>query len=61
MPSRPSRHLRSLPRNEQGGQVLEYALIVGLIVLVSITVISLVGTKVFSRYDSINQAMDANP
>jgi Flp pilus assembly pilin Flp len=56
-----SKHLRTSLHNEQGGQVLEYALVIGLIVVAAIAVIASVGTKTFTRYDSVNQALDATP
>ena len=43
--------------DEQGGEVLEYALIAGLIVVASIAVISSVGTKVLARWTSLNSSM----
>jgi Flp pilus assembly pilin Flp len=46
-----------LVRDEQGGEVLEYALIAGLIVVAAIAVISSVGTKVVARWDSLNASM----
>ena len=36
-------------KDEQGGEVLEYALIAGLIVVAAIAVIGSVGTKVLAR------------
>ena len=44
-------------RNEQGGEVLEYALIAGLIVVVCIVVIGSIGSKVFARWDSLNSSI----
>lgn len=46
-----------LVRDEQGGEVLEYALIAGLIVVAAIAVISAVGTKVVARWNSLNASM----
>jgi len=46
-----------LVRDEQGGEVLEYALIAGLIVVAAIAVISSVGTKVLGRWSSLNSSM----
>jgi len=42
---------------EEGGEVLEYALIAGLIVVASIAVISTIGTKVLARWTSLNSSM----
>jgi Flp pilus assembly pilin Flp len=49
--------LRTLSADETGGEVLEYALIAGLIVVATITVISKVGTKVLGRWQSVNSSM----
>jgi len=43
--------------DEAGGEVLEYALIAGLIVVASIATIYSVGTKVFSSWNSLNGSM----
>jgi Flp pilus assembly pilin Flp len=45
---------RKLARDERGGEVLEYALIAGLIVVAAIVVIGSVGTKVLARWTSLN-------
>jgi len=50
-------NLKRLVADETGGEVLEYALIAGLIVVASIAVISRVGTKVFARWTSLNASM----
>jgi pilus assembly protein Flp/PilA len=47
----------SLIADEQGGEVLEYALIAGLIVVAAIAVIGAVGTKVLARWTSLNSSM----
>jgi len=47
----------SLVKDEQGGEVLEYALIVGLIVVAAIATITSVGTKVLARWNSLNSSM----
>ena len=46
-----------LVRDEQGGEVLEYALIAGLIVVAAIAAITSVGTKVLARWTSLNASM----
>jgi pilus assembly protein Flp/PilA len=46
-----------LVRDEAGGEVLEYALIAGLIVVAAIAVIGSVGTKVLARWTSLNAGM----
>jgi pilus assembly protein Flp/PilA len=44
-------------RDETGGETLEYALVTGLIVMGAIGAISCVGTKLLSRWNSVNSAM----
>jgi Flp pilus assembly pilin Flp len=46
-----------LVKDEQGGEVLEYALIAGLIVVAAIAVITSVGGKVLARWQSLNSSM----
>lgn len=43
-------------RDERGGEVLEYALIAGLIVVSAIGAITCVGTKVLARWTSLNSS-----
>jgi pilus assembly protein Flp/PilA len=49
--------LRKLLRDEQGGEVLEYALIAGLIIVGAIVLITSVGDKVLARWTSLNSSM----
>ena len=49
--------LGRLVKDEQGGEVLEYALILGLIVVATVTVITTVGTKVLAKWNSVNEAL----
>ena len=49
--------LNKLVRDEQGGEVLEYALIAGLIVVAAIAVITSVGSKVLARWTSLNASL----
>jgi Flp pilus assembly pilin Flp len=49
--------LSKLVRDEQGGEVLEYALIAGLIIVAAIAIIGAVGTKVLARWTSLNSSM----
>ena len=49
--------LAKLVRDERGGEVLEYALVAGLIVVAAIAVIGSVGTKVLARWNSLNSSM----
>ncbi len=52
-----SRMIAKLIRDEDGGEVLEYALIVGLIIVGAIAMISSVGTKILARWTSLNNSM----
>jgi Flp pilus assembly pilin Flp len=49
--------LKNLFRDEQGGEVMEYALIAGLIIVGAIAVISTVGDKVVARWTSMNSSL----
>jgi pilus assembly protein Flp/PilA len=49
--------LVKLVRDEQGGEVLEYALIAGLIVVAAIAAITSVGSKVLARWTSLNASV----
>ena len=49
--------LVELVRDEQGGEVLEYALIAGLIIVAAIAVITSVGGKVVARWTSLNSSL----
>ena len=51
------RVLANVIRDENGGEVLEYALIAGLIVVAAIAVISSVGGKVVARWTSRNTSL----
>jgi Flp pilus assembly pilin Flp len=44
-------------RDEDGGEVLEYALIAGLIVVAAIAAITTVGTKVLGNWTSVQNSM----
>ena len=43
--------------DETGGEVIEYVLIAGLIIVATITTIAAVGTKVLARWTSVNSSM----
>jgi Flp pilus assembly pilin Flp len=43
--------------DETGGEVIEYALIMGLIIVICITTIGAFGTKVLARWSSVNSSM----
>ena len=49
--------LKKLVRDEQGGEVLEYALIAGLIVVAAIAVITSVGGKVLAKWTSLDSSL----
>ena len=49
--------IRKFISDEEGGEVLEYALIAGLIVVAAIAIISAVGDKVLGRWTSLNNSM----
>lgn len=49
--------LAELAADERGGEVLEYALIAGLVVAAAIAVIGSVGTKVLARWNSLNSRL----
>jgi pilus assembly protein Flp/PilA len=55
--SRISRILGRFLKDECGGEVLEYALIVGLIVVAAIAAITSVGTKVLAKWTSLDSSM----
>lgn len=52
-----SRLLSDLVKQEEGGEVLEYALIAGLIVVAAIAAISAVGNKVLARWTSLQNSL----
>jgi Flp pilus assembly pilin Flp len=49
--------LSQLARDERGGEVLEYALVAGLLVVSAIAVIGSVGTKVLARWRSLDSSL----
>ena len=49
--------LKKLYSDEQGGEVLEYALIAGLIIVGAIALSTSVGDKVVARWTSLNGSM----
>jgi Flp pilus assembly pilin Flp len=54
---RRSNFLLRLIRDERGGEVLEYAIVAGLIAIAAISMITTVGEKVLARWASINSKM----
>ena len=49
--------LARLLRDERGGEIIEWALVAGLIVIATIAVVGAVGTKVLARWNSVNQGL----
>jgi Flp pilus assembly pilin Flp len=49
--------LASVLRDESGGEVLEFVLVAGLIVLAAISIIGKVGSKVVARWTSLNSSL----
>ena len=54
---RTSTLLRRLVGDDRGGEVMEYVLIAGLIVVATVVVIGAVGTKVLARWNTVNTGM----
>jgi pilus assembly protein Flp/PilA len=50
--------LARLIRDDQGGEVLEYAIVAGLIVVAALVVIISVGSKVSADWTSLNSGMN---
>jgi Flp pilus assembly pilin Flp len=49
--------LGKLIADECGGEVMEYALVLGLIVLACIAIISSIGSKALARYNSMDASL----
>lgn len=49
---------RRLLADETGGEVLEYALIAGLICVAAVAVLGKVGGKVLGRWNSLNSSLN---
>ena len=43
--------------DQRGGEVIEYALIAGLIIVASIAIIASVGNKALARWTSVNSSL----
>jgi Flp pilus assembly pilin Flp len=54
---RHAQKLARLLRDDRGGEVLEYALIAGLIAVAAIAVIGAVGVKVLARWNTVNSGL----
>jgi Flp pilus assembly pilin Flp len=55
--SRSTQFISSLLSDESGGEVIEYALVAGMISVAAIAVIASFGTKVLARWNSVNSSM----
>ena len=51
------KNIIDLLRDESGGEVMEYALILGIISVAAIATIGALGVKVLARWSSINSSM----
>ena len=49
--------LRNVVVDDAGGETIEYALVLGLIIVVAIAIIGTVGTKVVGRWTSTNSSL----
>ena len=49
--------IKRLIGDEAGGEVLEYALVAGLIIVAAISIIGQVGVKVLAKWTSLNSRM----
>jgi len=49
--------LARLARDERGGEVMEYVLIAGLVIVICIAVIGTVGTKYLGRWNSVASSL----
>lgn len=56
MKTRVAKLFGALVADDHGGEVIEYVLIAGLIVVATIVVIGAVGTKVLARWNTVNNA-----
>ena len=54
---RATRSVQSFARDEAGGEVLEYALIAGLIVVAAIAAVTAVGGRVLARWNSLKNSV----
>lgn len=49
--------LKQILRDEKGGEIIEYALVAGLISVAAISVIGAFGGKVVARWTSVNSSL----
>jgi Flp pilus assembly pilin Flp len=57
MMKRLGKRIQQFLRNEQGGEVIEYALVAGLVIVTAIAMVGVFGTKVLARWSSVNSSM----
>lgn len=50
------RRARRLVRDERGGELIEYALVAGLIIIATLAAVGGVGVKVLARWNTVNAA-----
>lgn len=48
---------RALLADERGGEVIEWAMVAGLVVVAAIAVIGAFGTKVLARWNTVNNGL----
>jgi pilus assembly protein Flp/PilA len=51
------RAVRALLADERGGEVIEWALVAGLVVIATIAVVGAFGTKVLARWNTVNSGL----
>jgi Flp pilus assembly pilin Flp len=49
--------IRRFFADQRGGEVIEYALVLGLIIVAAIAIIGAVGTKVVAHWNSVNSSL----
>lgn len=49
--------VRQLLRDDRGGETIEYALVLGMVIVVAIVVIGAFGVKVLARWTSVNSSL----
>ncbi|HEX8342345.1 MAG TPA: hypothetical protein VF624_15685 [Tepidisphaeraceae bacterium] len=50
-------HLKRLRGDDAGGEVIEYALVIGVVVIAAVATIGIFGTKVLARWTSVNSLL----
>jgi Flp pilus assembly pilin Flp len=48
---------KEIIRDEEGGEIIEYVLIAGLIIVAAISVVGAFGTKVVAKWTSVNSSL----